>query len=117
MMNHKMTCPPLSEMEPPLSPFHTDFTAPHLRIVEALLRSSPHVVFVQDQHGRYVCVGLAAARACGLPAEAMLGKTSAELGLVSDAMREIDRLREQVFSNGLAVCREMVLPTVNGLHD
>ena len=88
-----------------------------LRKAHELLRSviegSTDAVFTKDLQGRYLLINEAGARAIGLPADQVVGKTDAELFPAQSAQSTSSRDR-QVFANGQTVTYEDVEQTPTG---
>ena len=81
--------------------------------LQLVLDSVPALIFYKDREGRFLQVNQCLAQAVGLPVEAFLGKTDAELGSRFAELYRADD--ERVMSSGLSVRhREEQLHTATG---
>jgi PAS domain S-box-containing protein len=85
------------------------------KTMAAILDASVDHISVIDRAGRYVLVNEAAARAVGLSAAEMIGRTWRELGLRASSFERIDREREAVAASGLPERHELTFPGPEGL--
>src|SRR5262249_30544781 len=90
-----------------------------VRLLEALLESSPDQFHAFDTHGRYLYVGERAARAMGLEASHMLGRTWQELGLEPDYQAQFYGLLRLALTTGRLVedAREASTPAGPPHHE
>jgi len=91
-----------------------DFSGPQLRVIDALLRSSPDVVFVHDREGHFLYVGVATTQMVGHPSEEILGKTCTELGFPPEVTQQLDQDRERMFAQRGPVSGELLSLTLQG---
>ncbi len=80
----------------------------------ALAENSPDGVTRLDRDSRYLFVNAAGAALAGLPREALLGRTSRELGLPEPAASLWEERIRQVFDRGEPLELEEALPTAHG---
>ena len=87
-----------------------------VHVLDTFLRTSPDPVFVVDRQGCYLYVGEAGARALGLTAADMVGKTNAELGFAPEMIADLMAQTEQVFCTRQTVQGTSLVPTLTGLR-
>jgi len=83
--------------------------------LRAVIEGTPDLVSVRDLAGRYLLVNSASARAAGLSAEQMVGRTNAEL-FPSTAARALNDKDLRVLETGETVTYEESEPTDRGMH-
>ncbi|HYV65719.1 MAG TPA: HAMP domain-containing sensor histidine kinase [Myxococcales bacterium] len=90
-----------------------------VRLLEALLESSPDQFHAFDTRGRYLYVGERAARAMGLEASHMLGRTWQELGLEPDYQAQFYGLLRLALTTGRLIedAREARTPAGPAHHE
>lgn len=85
--------------------------------LDLILAATSDLIFVFDREGRYLYANPLGARAFGLDAEKINGKTWRELGLPPEMMLECDRQRETVFQSGREYHGTTSLDTTEGFRE
>lgn len=106
--------PPAAESP---APTLLDFDAPHLRVLDAVLRASSDTIVVMNRAENYLYASITAANALGITPETMLGKTMRDFDASPELNARLTRLREQVFATGQPISGEATIATVAGLCD
>jgi PAS domain S-box-containing protein len=84
--------------------------------LRAILDHTPDVIIRCDRQYRYVYVNPAVEQATGIPASALVGKTSRDLGSPEALYQFWETTLQQVFDTGKEVAIEFLAPTVTGLR-
>lgn len=90
------------------------FCASCASTVAAVLQNCGEHLFVFDSEKRYLFCSAEGARALGLDAEDLLGRTSRELGLPEELVEPLESALEAVLANGRTVTREIEYCTIDG---
>ncbi len=70
-------------------------------LLKAVIEGTPEIIFVKDHEGKYILINSAGASLCGMPHEAFIGKTDAEL--FPDGVHDLFTLKD-------AEVRELMAP-------
>jgi PAS domain S-box-containing protein len=96
----------------------SDVTSPNTidatLVLHTLGVATPDLIYAIDRSGRYTFVSDAGARALGLTATEMIGRTWAEVGLPAEREREFVLERESILATGKSVRREVTFPLRDG---
>ena len=79
----------------------------------ALVENTPDLVARIARDSTHIYVNRAFAAVMGLPVEAIIGKTNADLGVPEEAQHYLDAIREQIYTTGEPAYMELTY-TVNG---
>ncbi len=85
--------------------------ARHARTVDGILRASLDLIFLVDRSGKYTYVSRMAAKAAGMNAREMIGKTWQELGWSPKIMQRVHQECDTVFATAESVKGEVIVPT------
>ena len=83
-------------------------------LLNVVLSASSDQIYLLDRHGRYLYASPAAARALGMTAQEMVGRTWRELGLPCEVVLLLERCRRDVMASGCQRRTELEYPSEDG---